>query len=125
MSFFGETSKSKGYKLASKYHLMDVGGIVHVLTKGGGGVVVPVERGEGEGDHTSGADDVGRLVPEGELFDVLRDTHVDAGGHCKGRTFDQRVKTRYVGIPRCMHAAPSHPTSSYTILPHPIPSHPT
>jgi hypothetical protein len=35
------------------------------------------------------------------------------------------VRTRFVGIPRCLHAAPSHPTSSYTLLPHPtpVPSH--
>ena len=25
------------------------------------------------------------------IFDVLWDTHVDAGGHCKARTFDERV----------------------------------
>ena len=36
VSIFGESSKSKGYKLARKYHLVDVGGIVHVLTKDGG-----------------------------------------------------------------------------------------
>ena len=124
-SIFGEVNKSKGYKLAGKYRLLYVNGVVHVLTKrakGGGG---PVALGGVDGEETSGAGDVRRLVPEGDLFDILWDTHVDAGGHCKARTFDERVKNRFVGIPRCMHAAPSHPTSSYTILPHPIPSHPT
>jgi hypothetical protein len=66
-----------------------------------------------------------RLVPEGAMFDVLWDTHVIAGGHCKGRTFDARVKANYVGIPRCSHPAPSHPTLRYPILPHPTPSRPT
>jgi hypothetical protein len=121
-SIFGEVNKSKGYKLAGKYRLLYVNGVAHVLErrgKGGGG---PVALGGAEGgEETSGAGDVRRLVPEGDLFDVLWDTHVDAGGHCKARTFDERVRTRFVGIPRCLHAAPSHPT-----LPvyHPTPSHP-
>ena len=51
-----------------------------------------------------------RLVAEGEIFDVCYDTHVDAVGHCKGRTFEHRMKAKYVGIPRCLHHVPSHHT---------------
>ena len=69
-----------------------------------------------------------RLVPEGAMFDVLWDEHVVAGGHCKGRTFDARVKAKYVGIPRCLNPAPSHHTRPHPILldsplPIPLPSH--
>jgi hypothetical protein len=124
VSLFGEANKSKGYKLANKYFLLDVVGKMHVLTKGGKGSV-PVALGGGDGDEMLGAGDSKRLVCEGDLFDVLWDTHVDEGGHCKARTFDDRVKSRFTGIPRCVHAAPSHPPSSYTLLPHPtpVPSH--
>ena len=125
-AIFGEVNKSKGYKLAGKYRLLYVNGVAHVVEKRGKGGRVPAALGGAEGEEeTSNAGDVRRLVPEGDLFDVLWDTHVDAGGHCKARTFDERVRTRFVGIPRCLHAAPSHPTSSYTLLPHPtpVPSH--
>ena len=125
-AIFGEVNKSKGYKLAGKYRLLYVNGVAHVIEKRGKGGRVPAVLGGAEGEEeTSNAGDVRRLVPEGDLFDVLWDTHVDEGGHCKARTFDERVRTRFVGIPRCLHAAPSHPTSSYTLLPHPtpVPSH--
>ena len=125
ISIYGEVNKSKGYKLAGKYRLLFVNDVPHVLEKFGKGGQVPVALGGAEGEETSDAVDVRRLVPEDALFDVLWATHVDAGGHCKGRTFDDRVRRRYIGIPRCLHAAPSHPTSSYTLLPHPtpVPSH--
>ena len=124
-AIFGEVNLSKGYTLAGKYRLLYVNGLAHVVEKRGK-ARVPVALGGAEGEkESSNAVDVRRLVPEGDLFDVLWDTHVDAGGHCKARTFDERVRTRFVGIPRCLHAAPSHPTSSYTLLPHPtpVPSH--
>ena len=125
-SIYGEANISKGYKLASKYRLLYVNGVAHIVEKFGKESGVPPALGgaEGEGEPVP-AVDVRRLVPEGDLFKVLWDTHVDAGGHCKARTFDERVRTRFVGIPRCLHAAPSHPTSSYTLLPHPtlVPSH--
>ena len=78
--------------------MMYFNGVPHVLEKFGKGGPVPAEL-EGE-EGTSNAVDVRRLVPEDALFDVLWDTHVDAGGHCKGRTFDERVRSRFVGIPR-------------------------
>ena len=113
-AIFGEVNKSKGYKLASKYRLLHVDGVAHVVEKCGKGGRVPAVLGGAEGEEEiSNAGDVRRLVPEGDLFDVLWDTHVDAGGHCKARTFDELVRTRFVGIPRCTHAAPSHLTSSY------------
>ena len=68
------------------------------------------------------ADGVKRLVPEDDMFDVLWDTHVHAGGHCKGRTFDHRMKTRYVGIPRGARMLP-HPIPSHPIPSHPVPSY--
>jgi hypothetical protein len=34
-ALFGEASKSKAYKLANKHHLVDVGGVPHVLTRAG------------------------------------------------------------------------------------------
>lgn len=126
VSIFGEANRSKGYKLAGKFQLLMVNDVPHVLEKFGKGGQVPVALGGAEGEEeTSDAVDVRRLVPEDALFDVLWATHVDAGGHCKSRTFDDRVRRRYIGIPRCLHAAPSHPTSSYTLLLHPtpVPSH--
>ena len=126
VSIFGEANRSKGYKLAGKFQLLMVNDVPHVLEKFGKGGQVPVALGGAAGEEeTFDAVDVRRLVPEDALFDVLWATHVDAGGHCKSRTFDDRVRRRFIGIPRCLHAAPSHPTSSYTLLPHPtpVPSH--
>ena len=126
VSIYGEANRSKGYKLAGKFQLLMVNDVPHVLEKFGKGGQVPVALGGAAGEEeTFDAVDVRRLVPEDALFDVLWATHVDAGGHCKSRTFDDRVRRRFIGIPRCLHAAPSHPTSSYTLLPHPtpVPSH--
>ena len=125
VSLFGENNRSKGYKLAGKYRLLDLNGVVHVLTRSGKKGGVPVELGGDGGEETSDAGDARRLVPESDLFDVLWDTHVDAGGHCKNRTFDDRVRQRFVGIPRCVHAAPSHPTSPvyHAASSHPVPAH--
>jgi hypothetical protein len=120
VSLFGEACKTKGYKLAAKYNLAEVGSVLHVLTKGGGNVDLLDGGGEGTDEMLSSADGPKRLVSEGAMFDVLWDTHVTAGDHCKGRTFEARVKSNYVGIPRCSHPAPSHPTARY-----PTPSHPT
>ena len=119
-ALFGETGSTKGYKLASKYRLLEVGGVLHVLTKAGGEVELPDGGGGGMEGMLSSAGGPKRLVPEGPMFDVLWDEHVVAGGHCKGRTFDARVKAKYVGIPRCLNPAPSHPTP-----PCPAPSHHT
>jgi hypothetical protein len=38
---FGEGCQSKGYKLWSKYRLVEVGGVFHVLTKAGGEIDPP------------------------------------------------------------------------------------
>ena len=120
VSLFGETGRTKGYKLAKKYRLLEVGGVLHVFTKGGDEVELPDGGGGGMEGMLSSAGGPKRLVPEGAMFDVLWDEHVVAGGHCKGRTFDARVKAKYVGIPRCLNPAPSHPTP-----PCPAPSHHT
>ena len=101
VSLFGETGKTKGYKLAKKYQVLEVGSVLHVLTKRGSEVELPDGGGEGMQDVVASVDGPKRLVPEGAMFDVLWDTHVIAGGHCKGRTFEARVKAKYVGIPRC------------------------
>ena len=68
------SERSKGYKLAAKYRLLYVNGVVHVLTKRGRGEGGPVALGGVEGEETSDAGDVRRLVPECDLFDVLWDT---------------------------------------------------
>ena len=124
VSLFGESCQTKGYKLAGKYRLVEVGGVLHVFTKAGGEVEPP----DGGGGVVEGmlpsAGGPKRLVSEGAMFDVLWDEHVVAGGHCKGRTFEARVKAKYVGIPRCSRPAPSHPTLRYPILPHPTSSRP-
>ena len=120
VSLFGQACQTKGYKLASKYRLLKVGGALHVLTKAGGEVETTDGGGGGMEGTLSSAGGPKRLVQEGAMFDVLWDEHVVAGGHCKGRKFEARVKAKYVGIPRCLNPAPSHPTP-----PCPTPSHPT
>ena len=86
VSLFGEAGKTKGYKLAAKYRLLEVGGVLHVLTKAGGEVELPDGGGEGMDEMLSSADGPKRLVPEGAMFDVLWDTHVTAGDHGNEKT---------------------------------------
>jgi hypothetical protein len=88
VSLLGESSKSKGYKLAKKYQLVDVGGVIHVLTRAGDDDPLVEGGGEGMEGPLPSADGPKRLVSEGDMFDVLWDTHVLAGGHCKGRAFE-------------------------------------
>ena len=46
IALFGESSKSKAYKLAKKYQLVDVGGVAHVFTRAGDDTLAPgVEEG--------------------------------------------------------------------------------
>ena len=45
----GESSKSKAYTLAKKYQLVDVGGVAHVLTRGGDDTPTPGADGAGLG----------------------------------------------------------------------------
>ena len=116
VSLFGQACQSKGYKLAEKYNLAEVGSELHFLTN----VDLLDGGGEGTDEMLSSTHGPKRLVSKGAVFDVLWDTHVTAGDHCKGRTFEARVKSNYVGILRCSHPAPSHPTARY-----PTPSHPT
>ena len=63
VSIYGEINKSKGYKLASKYQLLIVKDVPHVLEKFGKGGQVPVALGGAEGEEeTSDAVDVRRVV---------------------------------------------------------------
>ena len=68
VSLFGESSKSKGYKLAKKYRLVEVGAVLHVLTKAGGDVDLPDGGGEGMEDMLSSADGVRRLVSDVDSY---------------------------------------------------------